>query len=299
MSRRRRRRQLPYSSGGDGRPFWQRISTPGWLFIGLIFGLGFGLYYAWVVAPIILVDSGPSRLSEDNKAKYIFLVSQSYAADANWALAQERLAALEDPNLSQSVNDLLETYVRDLESPAALRNMANLAQQLGAEGGAVAIFAPTSDLIPTPTLAQQTLPTLAPSSTPFPTEQPVLTPTVSPTLPPTRDIELVYQLLNQERICNGKNPPQIEVITQDVFANDLGGVEVQVVWANGHDRFYTGFKPDVGSGYGDFAMESDISYTVFLPAGSPEISGLRVETCNDGSNGSWQLTFQKVSGANR
>lgn len=292
---RRRRRQLPYGSSRDGRPFWQRISAPGWLFIGLVLGLGVGLYYAWVVDPIVLINSGPQRLSENYKAEYIFLVSQSYAADGNWTLAQARLVALEDPNLSQSVNELLETYVRDLESPDALRNMANLAQQLGAEGGAVAIFAPTPEFVPTPTLAQQTLPTLAPTPTLFPTEPAAPTATTSPTPAPTRDIDLTFELLNQERVCAGTNPPQIEVITLDAFASEIGGIAVEVVWANGRDRFFTGFKPDISPGYGDFTMEPDTSYTVFLPEGSPEISGLRVETCADGSDSSWQLTFQKLN----
>jgi hypothetical protein len=299
MSRQRRRRQLPYGSSNDGRPFWQRISTPGWLFIGLVLGLLFGLYYAWVLDPIVLTDSGPSRLSPASKAEYIFLVSQSYAVDGNWDLAQERLTALEDPNLSQSVNDLLETYVRDLDSPNALRNMANLAQQLGAEGGAVAIFAPTPVLVATPTLAQQTLPTLAPTPTPFATAVPVETATASATPPPTRDVELVYTLLNQERQCAADGSPQREIITQDAFDNELGGVEVQVVWANGRDRFYTGFKPTEGAGYADFSMEPDTSYTVFLAEGSSEISGLRVESCPDGSDGGWLLIFQKEAGASR
>ncbi len=145
MSRRRQRR-LPYNSGqGEERPFWQRISTTGWLFLGLILGLGIGLYYAWLVNPITYINAGPVRLSEQYKADYIFLVSQSYALDGNWPLAEQRLAALEDPNLSQTVNLVLEASVRELQAPATLHNIAILAQQLGAEGGAVAIFAPTAE----------------------------------------------------------------------------------------------------------------------------------------------------------
>ncbi|NJN54749.1 MAG: hypothetical protein HC804_08350 [Anaerolineae bacterium] len=135
----RRRRQLPYSSS-EKRPFWQRISTAGWLLLALVVGLGVGLYYAWVVEPIVYVNASPSRLSEEYKAEYIFLVSQSYAADGNWARAQQRLDALEDPDLSVTVNTLLESYVRNLAAPDAIRHLAVLAQQLGAEGGAVAVF---------------------------------------------------------------------------------------------------------------------------------------------------------------
>jgi hypothetical protein len=189
---------------------------------------------------------------------------------------------------------LLEIYVRDLESPNALRNMANLAQQLGAEGGAVAIFAPTPEIRPTPTLAPQILPSLEPTPTLFPTAPAEVTAAPSPTTSPTRDVDLVYELLSQERVCSGDSPPQIEVVTQDAFLAELPGVEVQVAWASGRDRFYTGFKPEEGAGYGDFTMEPDISYTVYLAEGSPEVSGLRVESCTDGSAGGWQLVFQKL-----
>ena len=61
-----------------------------------------------------------------------------------------------------------------------------------------------------------------------------------------------------------------------------------------YTRFFTGFKPPLGEGAGDFAMSPDTSYTVVLAEGSPEVSGLRIETCADGSASGWQLTFQNL-----
>ncbi len=288
---RRRRRQLPYSSGGK-RPFWQRISTAGWLLLGLVVGLSAGLYYSWVVDPVVYINAGPSRLSEAHKAEYIFLVSQSYAADGDWPQAQQRLAALEDPNLAGTVNALLESYVRNLAPPAALRHLAALAQQLGAEGGAVAVFAPTAAALPTPTLASPLfLPTPEPLSTL--TAVPALTSTA--TLPPQPTEVFTFQLLSQEQLCDLDGAPRIEVITQDVALNDVPGTAVLVRWAGGQDRFFTGFKPDRGLGYGDFTMSPDVSYAVALAEGSPEVSGLRVEKCADGRDGGWRLVFQKLS----
>ncbi len=296
---RRPRRQLPYARRQPGRPFWQRISATGWLLLGIIGGLGIGLYYAWVIDPIIYVDASPARLSERYQAEYIFLVSQSFAADGHWPRAQQRLAALEDPNLTQTVNDLLETYIRDLQSPDALRHMAALAQQLGAQGGAVAIFAPTPDVLPTPTLAAQVVASPLPPPTLVPTDVPLPTPTASPTVSPTPTVEQAYRLLNQERACGAEDAlPHIEVVTQDEFLEELPGVEVMVRWATGEDRFFTGFKPDVGVGYGDFTMVPDVSYTVVLVEGSPEVSGLRIGPCDDGREGGWRLVFQRL-GADR
>jgi hypothetical protein len=74
----------------------------------------------------------------------------------------------------------------------------------------------------------------------------------------------------------------------------LPGVEVWVQWDGGSDRFFTGFKPSLGEGAGDFTMSPDTSYTVVLAEGSPEIGGLRIETCANGQAGGWQLTFQNL-----
>jgi hypothetical protein len=286
-----RRRRLPYSSS-ERRPFWQRISTAGWLLLGLVIGLSAGLYYSWVVDPVVYTDAGPARLSAEYKAEYIFLVSQNYAADGDWARAQQRLAALEDPDLPGTVNALLESYVRNLAPPDALRHLAALAQQLGAQGGAVAVFAPTAAALPTPTLASQVfLPT--PEPLPSVTAVPTLTPTA--TLPPQPTEVFAFQLLSQEQLCGLDGAPRIEVITQDAALNDVPGTAVIVRWDGGEDRFFTGFKPDQGVGYGDFTMAPDISYTVLLAEGSPEVSGLRVEKCADGRDGSWRLVFQELS----
>jgi hypothetical protein len=67
-----------------------------------------------------------------------------------------------------------------------------------------------------------------------------------------------------------------------------------VTWEGGEDHFFTGFKPALGVGYGDFEMEPGISYTIQLADGSPEISGLRIEPCEDGADGGWWLTFQNL-----
>lgn len=287
-----RRRQLPYSRQGK-RPFTPRISFTSWLFIGLIVGLGAGLYYAWIVQPIVYVQASPARLSQQAKADYILLVSQSYAATGNWAQAEQRLAALEDPQLAQTVNALLEQYVRDLKPVELLRNLAHLAQQLGAEGGAVPIFAPTANVLPTPTLIANVQPTAVPSPSATPTAVP--SPTASPTSPPVATAVFDFQLVAQDQRCQADAPAErIEVWVENQFAQPLPGVEIAVRWANGQDRFFTGFKPDQGLGYADFTMSPDLSYTVVLADGSPEVSGLRIEPCTDGRGNSWVLRFQQL-----
>jgi hypothetical protein len=84
------------------------------------------------------------------------------------------------------------------------------------------------------------------------------------------------------------------VVTQDALLNELPGVEVLVSWEGGSDHFFTGFKPELGLGYGDFTMDPEVSYTIVLADGSPEISGMRIERCDNGLDGGWLLTFQNL-----
>lgn len=277
----------------------ERVSVAGLLFLGLILGLAGGLYYAWIAAPVQYTDASPARLSLKEKEEYIFLVSQSYAADEDWHRAEQRLAALDDPSIGRTVEGLLESYLRQRRPPEQIRNLSLLALELGVEGAVVALFAPTplpgaavvEAATPTPILP----PTPTGTNTPRPTLTPFATPVATHFLLPSATPQLRYRLLAQQRLCYPDgSTPLIEVITQDALLNPLPGVEVLVNWDRGSDHFFTGFQPDEGPGYGDFSMSPDTSYTVSLADGSPEISGLRIEQCENGLEGGWELTFQNL-----
>ncbi len=292
MTRRHRSQPLPTENRSVNR-----VSVAGLILLGLIVGLAGALYYAWVVAPIVYTNVVPARLSEAHRIEYIYLVSQSYAVNEDWERAEQRLLALEDPNLEQTVADLLETYLREQQDPQVIDHMANLAQGLGVEHRAVALFAPTPlglqpTETPTPVVTEPTVEptvTLIPSATPEPSATATALPQPSPTARPN------YRLLSQGAYCDkGEDVTLLVVETQDAMLNQLPGIEVLVTWEGGEDRFFTGFKPTFGAGYGDFEMVPGVSYTVQLMDGSPEISGLRIEPCADGANGGWWLTFQSL-----
>ncbi|MCA9969878.1 MAG: hypothetical protein KC425_06670, partial [Anaerolineales bacterium] len=120
-----------------------RFSAASLLLFGLLLGLAGSLTYAWLIDPVVLVDASPARLGPDDRAEYIFLVSQSYAANGDREQALRRLQALNDPALPQTVDALLAAYLRQEKPPQVIENLAALAQMLGAEGAAVSLFAPT------------------------------------------------------------------------------------------------------------------------------------------------------------
>ncbi|MFQ5435234.1 MAG: hypothetical protein ACE5FD_10205, partial [Anaerolineae bacterium] len=248
-----------------------------------------------VGAPVVFVDASPARLSDFYRDEYIWLVSQSFAADGNLERARRRLDALEEPDVNGRLVTLLETALRQQKPPDQTRNLAELAQQLGIEDRTVALFAPTPLFgTPTPTATPFIAPSVTPTETTLPTNtpRPTLTPTNTPR--PSPSPAPVYRLLFQERVCPGVPAPRIEVITLDALLEPEPGGEALVSWEGGSDRFFTGFKPEQGAGYGDFEMEPGVAYAVMLAAGSPEISGLSVQTCDDGLAGGWRLTFQNL-----
>lgn len=289
MGRRRHPQETP------GEPATPRLTPASLLFIGLVIGLSLGLYYAWMVDPVIFVDASPARLRQDYKEEYLFLISQSYAQNGRWPQAQARLQALDDANLPQTLNTLLEKYLREQRPAEVIKNMANLAQQAGTTGAVVALFAPTLVGGPLPTATPTLPPAAAPTATPtlMPTSTPPPTLTPTPTLTPSPTPQPDYRLLSQEQVC-GAPLPRIEVIVYDALLDELPGVELLVSWEGGEDSFFTGFQPARGSGYGDFTMTAGFSYAVEVAAGSPVVSGLRVTTCTDGSQGGWRLAFQNL-----
>ncbi|MCZ7669790.1 MAG: hypothetical protein M5U34_22740 [Chloroflexi bacterium] len=221
MSRRRRRSQ----PSPDGKQPFNRASAAGLILLGVIMGLMGALYYAWVVAPIVYTEVAPSRLSERYKEEYIYLVSQSYATNGDWAQAERRLAALEDPILNQRVAALLETYLREQAEPQVIENMARLAQRLGVENKAVALFAPTpAGPIPTPTV----IPTTAaphlhrlppPAKPPRPPSRPALPLPPPPSPAPQSPSPHLSSIGADAALRRGEPVALLVVETQDALLN--------------------------------------------------------------------------------
>lgn len=286
----------------NGEP---RISAASFLLLGLLLGLTGGLFYAWVLSPVIYIDANPSRLNDTYTDEYLFLVSQSYALTRDWETAQERVALLQLDDAPQRVASLFEQSLREGRPAPHVRNLAFFTQRMGGQSPALSLFGPTPQPPPvTPTQASVAatatatlLPTPSPTSPPTRTPPPTLTPSVTPQ--PTATPQPDFQLISQQRVCDPDGPAtRIEVFTLDRDGAPLPGIEVIVSWDGGSDRFFTGFRPDVDPAYGDFSMRPETSYSVELAAGSTAISGLRVEPCTaaaGGHAGGWRLTFQNVT----
>jgi hypothetical protein len=102
------------------------------------------------------------------------------------------------------------------------------------------------------------------TATPPPSPEP---PTRTPTAATDTPTPTGFELVNRERVCSRAiGSALLEVYTQDATGAQIGGYEIQVIWNGGADRFFTGLKPEVGPGYGDFLMEPGVNYRVRLAA---------------------------------
>jgi hypothetical protein len=63
---------------------------------GLIAGLVLGLLYAYVLSPVVVIDTTPSSMRSDLRADYMRMVIDSYRVNGDAALAASRYALLED-----------------------------------------------------------------------------------------------------------------------------------------------------------------------------------------------------------
>jgi hypothetical protein len=133
-----------------------------------------------------------------------------------------------------------------------------------------------------------------PTSTPPPptfTLAPTLTPT--PTITPGQP----FRLLEKQIVCNpGLVQPLIQVQVHNASGDPIAGVEGFVFWEGGSDRFITGLKPEMGSGYADFVMKQGVVYTIQLVNGEP-VRDLAVKQCTNAAGnqywGGWLLVFEQ------
>ena len=83
---------------------------------------------------------------------------------------------------------------------------------------------------------------------------------------------------------------RLQVYVQDVEGQGLPNVEVQVSWESGWNRFFTGLKPEIDSGYADFQMSPGQVYDVVV--WGTQVGDISTEGCPSEPAG-WRLIFRR------
>jgi hypothetical protein len=129
-----------------------------------------------------------------------------------------------------------------------------------------------------------------------PTRDPTATGTLLPTRTATATPGAPYILEDQQKICEPEiTGPLIQVIALDAAGTQVPGVEAIATWSGGEELFYTGLKPELGSGYADIEIMVGITYTLRLAGAGQSVPDLTAFECEDSGGqrywGSWLLTF--------
>ncbi len=259
--------------------------------LGLVAGLGLGLLYTWVISPVQYVDTAPVSLRDDYKADYLKLAAEAYVVDGDVERARLRVAALGEADPARAAAALAQRLAAAGSEPDAIQSLAVLASALGAGPAR-----PTDSAV-TPTETETPAPpTVTPS--PSPTLPPTATPQFLPTALPSPTPPGALVFVSQAFTCDPRQqPPLLQVVALDPQGQGVPGVEVIVEWGGGQDRFFTGLKPELGAGYGDFTMAPNVAYTVRLASDPSGEVSVRSDPCTDGSGQliatSAQLTFRQ------
>lgn len=280
------------------------------ILLALIVGIGLGLVYAWMIAPMNVTDANPDTLRADFKDQYRSAIAAAYAASGNLPRAKARLRLLKDPDPVEVLNAQAQRMLAQGDPAQVVDQAAKLASALE-EGQAGAIHATkpvTKEVAIVGETTTATSLTLSPDLSSVPTETPLAVPTdtlpASPpsivrpagTTVPTQGIP--FKLTGQEELCDPNLPDGLlQVVILSSSRRQLPGMEIDITWDGGAEQFFTGLKPEMGNGYADFIMTPEVSYTVQLAAGSDIATGLVGPTCQASNGetflGGMKLTFQQ------
>lgn len=258
--------------------------------ISFILGLVGGLLYTWQVDPVEYVDTAPDTLRADFKSDYLALIASAYASTGNLARAQARLDLFTDPDPATTLAALAQQRLAEGRPESEARAIAMLASALGEQptpfvrtpGALETALASNPTITPDIRATSQALQTLAPTLVPSRTPTPVVTGS--------------FELQSRELICDPSlQQPLLQALVLDAQRRQLPGVEVLVVWDTGQDHFFTGLKPELGLGYGDFSMTAGVVYAVQIAGDTELATGLSADECDDAGEdlylGTWLLTF--------
>lgn len=290
---------------------------PWYLLTGIVIGAALGVLYAWVLQPVQYTNTTPASLRADFKDNYRALIASAYMADGDLVRARARLDLLKDQDVYQVLAVQAQQSLAAGKAPQEARALGMLAVALGqspptlpAPGALGATGTPASSLLAletqaiSPTLTSTaTLITTPSGGTPTPVSQttqpgPTHAPTITllPTRTPSPTPGAPFALKSEELSCKDDlGTPLVIVQAYDAAGQGVPGVEAVVEWDGGESHFFTGLKPELGTGYADFAMTPGVVYTLHLAAGGQTIPNLSPTECEAQGGGrywgSWVLVF--------
>jgi hypothetical protein len=278
--------------------------------VALLVGIGLGLVYAWVIAPVRYVNTSPNTLRTDFKETFRSAIAASYAATHNLDRARARLTLLGDADPVEALSAQAQRMLASGAPFQVVQQVAGLASDLRTGVSESLPESPTPAPVISPHAASSTpsvlrsptpssQPTDEPTATePAPTPLPLNTPTLrpTPTIIPTGSAP--FQLVSNDEVCNPNlTAGLMQISVLDSHHHQMPGVEIDISWPGGEESFFTGLKPEIAAGYADFVMQPGVSYALRVERVGSPVPSLSAPSCPDSSGGSYlgglKLVFQQ------
>lgn len=271
------------------------------LILALTVGLALGLLYAWMIAPVEVVDAVPAALRADFKDQYRAIIAAAYAANGDLARAESRLALLGDADAYAALSAQAQ---RTLSNGNSLQSyqLAQLASALQRGAPSSIPTTPTGFVAQAVTSTESVATSANPADTALPVstedDLSVYTPTPRATRTPIPPPGAAFVSLEQETFCDESLAEGLlQVFTITANRRQIPGVELILSWAGGEEHFFSGLKPELGNGYADAILSENISYTLRVASGGEILSGLVTPACQRASGesylGSIKITFYR------
>jgi len=276
--------------------------------VGLLLGLVIGLFYTWQIDPVVIQNTAPNDLQDQDRQLYVIAAAQEYAITQNLPLVVERLVEA-DPDLNpfelaaQTTCELIRSgRVNSVTDIDVIRNLRAIYEPQGqlssCDTAAFNTSVPVTIIVPTPTV------TFTPSITPVATKTP--TKVINP--PPINSPLPTNELLNPdgvtfreafvEQFCDATSNGVIEVYVREAnIGTPLPGIPIEITDSERNiSVFYTGLKPERGEDYADFVMTPGASYRVGVQGNGQPSRELFANTCDaEGTVTSYRVVIQRVS----
>jgi hypothetical protein len=260
-----------------------------------------------------VTDAAPVALRADFKDSYRAAIAASYAATGNLSRAQARLSLLKDSNLIEALNAQAQRMLANGDSAQQADQVAALAVALDEGVGSVTTSIPTTveDVNTMEVVSTETLPPPPPDATlqltatetqatqvPVETQNIPAISTPRPTRTAAPTLGAPFALIGQDSICDSNLPDGLlQVIVLNSNRRPMPGIRIVITWDGGEEQFFTGLKPELGDGYADYIMTSNVTYTIQIASGSDVAAGITAPSCqaSDGTTfaGGIKLTFQQ------
>ncbi len=114
------------------------------LLLGLVLGVGLGLFLGWVAWPTQYEDADPTLLAEAYRHDYVVMVAAAYSADGDIQTASQRLRAawLDSPDPLRDYLAFTVEAILDNGLEQDLRHLVRLATDLGLSSPAMEPYLP-------------------------------------------------------------------------------------------------------------------------------------------------------------